>query len=209
MKQFGSILNFELKYYFKNKVFVGVTVFLVLLIAAVMFFPQISKAFRSDEETPGESKQPVMLVKAGEDQQADTVRGAFAAAFPDYDVQSTDADTKAIEEQITEEKAACAFVITSPTACSYYVHSLSMYDTNAETARGVLQNHATTTTAADKSISNTIVSTVFSPVIFCKVVYAALKSNSAERLHSSAGNPLGPERLGLNVIFTVTYISSE
>ncbi len=140
MKQFGSILNFELKYYFKNKVFVGVTVFLVLLIAAVMFFPQISKAFRSDEETPGESKQPVMLVKAGEDQQADTVRGAFAAAFPDYDVQSTDADTKAIEEQITEEKAACAFVITSPTACSYYVHSLSMYDTNAETARGVLQN---------------------------------------------------------------------
>ena len=29
MKQFGKILKFELKYYFKNKVFVGVTIFLV------------------------------------------------------------------------------------------------------------------------------------------------------------------------------------
>lgn len=153
MKQFGSILNFELKYYFKNKVFVGVTVFLVLLIAAVMFFPQISKAFRSDEETSGESKQPVMLVKAGEDQQADTVRGAFAAAFPDYDVQSTDADTKAIEEQITEEKAACAFVITSPTACSYYVNSLSMYDTNTEVAQGVLQHLYWMNALVDSGIS--------------------------------------------------------
>lgn len=153
MKQFGSILNFELKYYFKNKVFVGVTVFLVLLCAVVMFFPQISKAFRSDTETPGESERPVMLVKAGEDQQADTVRGAFAAAFPDYDVQSTDADTKAIEEQITEEKAACAFVITSPTACSYYVHSLSMYDTNTEAAQGVLQHLYWMNALVDSGIS--------------------------------------------------------
>lgn len=49
MKQFGKILKFELKYFFKNKVFVGVTVFLVLLIAAVMFFPRIATLFQSDE----------------------------------------------------------------------------------------------------------------------------------------------------------------
>ena len=41
MKQFGKILKFELKYYFKNKVFVGVTIFLVVLIAAVMCFPAL------------------------------------------------------------------------------------------------------------------------------------------------------------------------
>ena len=48
MKQFGKILKFELKYYLKNKVFVGVTVFLVLLIAAVMFFPRITAMFEED-----------------------------------------------------------------------------------------------------------------------------------------------------------------
>ena len=41
MKQFGTIFQFELISYFKNKVFVGVTVFLVVVIAAVMFFPNI------------------------------------------------------------------------------------------------------------------------------------------------------------------------
>lgn len=48
MKQFGKILKFELKYYLKNKVFVGVTIFLVLLIAAVMFFPRISAMFEKE-----------------------------------------------------------------------------------------------------------------------------------------------------------------
>ena len=41
MKQFGKILKFELKNYMKNKVFVGVTVLLVVIIAVVMFMPRI------------------------------------------------------------------------------------------------------------------------------------------------------------------------
>ena len=57
MKQFRTILNFELKNYFKNKVFVGVTIFLVALIAVVMFFPRLSASFQSDEvETPVSEK---------------------------------------------------------------------------------------------------------------------------------------------------------
>lgn len=51
MKQFRKIFNFELKYYLKNKVFAGVTVFLVLLIAVVMFFPRIMEAFKSGDDS--------------------------------------------------------------------------------------------------------------------------------------------------------------
>lgn len=40
MKQFGKILKFELKGYLKNKVFVGVTIFLVVAIAVAMFIPE-------------------------------------------------------------------------------------------------------------------------------------------------------------------------
>lgn len=39
MKQFWTILKFELQSYLKNKIFVGITVLLVGLIAVVMFFP--------------------------------------------------------------------------------------------------------------------------------------------------------------------------
>ena len=44
MKQFGKIFKFELKYYLKNKIFVGITLFLVILIGLVMFFPRVMTA---------------------------------------------------------------------------------------------------------------------------------------------------------------------
>ena len=50
MKQFGKILKFELKGYMRNKVFVGITIFLVVAIAVVMFIPNIIAAFESDDE---------------------------------------------------------------------------------------------------------------------------------------------------------------
>ena len=49
MKQFGKILKFELKNYAKNKAFVGVTIFLMVVIAIVMFFPRITALFQSDD----------------------------------------------------------------------------------------------------------------------------------------------------------------
>ena len=64
MKQFEKILKFELKYYLKNKVFVGITVFLVLLITIVMFFPRIMDIFKSDSGTDNTASElAVMLVK--------------------------------------------------------------------------------------------------------------------------------------------------
>ena len=65
MKQFGKILKFELKGYMRNKVFVGITIFLVVAIAVVMFIPNILAAFESDDEgdvTP--TDLPTMLVYA-------------------------------------------------------------------------------------------------------------------------------------------------
>ena len=142
MNQFKNILHFELKYYLKNKVFVGVTVFLILLIAGVMFFPSISAVIQFDKQSDTAQDRRVMLVKLEEEEQEQeqTIQEAFSAAFPGYDVQCTDADTQAIAEQITAGDAECAFVLTSPTSCSYYTQSLSMYDSNTTVAETVLQN---------------------------------------------------------------------
>ena len=60
MKQFGKILKFELKGYFKNKAFTGVTIFLVVAIAVAMFIPNIISAFKTGA-TPSKDL-PVMLV---------------------------------------------------------------------------------------------------------------------------------------------------
>lgn len=138
MKQFGNILKFELKHYLKNKVFVGVTVFLVLLIAAVMFFPRLSALFQSEDTADSPAQLSVMLVKAEDASQADMVKQVFAASFIDYEIQVTDAEISQIKDKITSGEAECAFVMTGPTAYTYYVNNLSMYDMNTEIADQVL-----------------------------------------------------------------------
>ena len=153
MKQFGKILKFELKYYLKNKVFVGVTVFLVLLIAAVMFFPRITAMFEEDNtvdvgdvgnvEIGDEQNQddlPVMLIKAEEAELAEMVRETFAAAFNGYNVQITDSAIDDVKSIITAGEAECAFVLTSPIEYIYYVNNLSMYDSNASMADEMLRH---------------------------------------------------------------------
>ena len=149
MKQFGKILKFELKYYLKNKVFVGVTIFLVLLIAAVMCFPRITAMFEekptgdnediviNDVQT-GTDNLPIMLIKA-EEGLAEMVCDTFAAAFNGYDVQITDAATDDVKSRIMAGEIDCAFVLSSPTEYIYYVNNLSMYDSNTAMADEMLR----------------------------------------------------------------------
>lgn len=139
MKQFGKILRFELKYYLKNKIFVGVTVFLVLAIAALMFFHRITALFQSDNTADTQKEQSIMLVKVDDTAQADMYKQTFAAAFTDYEVQITSDENSVIKEKITSGEVECAFVMTSPTTYTYYVNDLSLYDMNSEVASGVLQ----------------------------------------------------------------------
>ncbi len=138
MKQFGKILSFELKYYLKNKVFVGSTIVLVVLIAAVMCFPRVMGLFEDDDASDTPKTLPIMLVKADAPENADTVREIFSASFTGYDVQLTDADTESVKEQIVSGEAECAFVMTTPTSFTYYVNNLSMYDSNTAIAGEVL-----------------------------------------------------------------------
>ena len=139
MKQFGKILKFELKNYAKNKAFVGITIFLMVVIAVVMFFPRISAMFKSDETSDTTSDLSVMLVKADDASQADMVKETFAAAFTDYDVQITNDEIRVIKDKITSGDVECAFVMNEATSFTYYVDNLSMYDTNPDIATGVLQ----------------------------------------------------------------------
>lgn len=138
MKQFEKILKFELKYYFKNKVFVGITIFFMVAIAVVMFLPRALEMFKSDDAAGTPEEVDVMLVKADDTAQAGMVQEIFAASFADYDVRITDADTETIKSEIVSGEAECAFVMTGPASYVYYVNNLSMYDMNTQIADEVL-----------------------------------------------------------------------
>jgi len=139
VKQFGKILKFELKSYTKNKAFVGITIFLMVVIAIVMFFPRITALFDSNDTSDTNTDFTVMLVKADEPTQADMVRETFATSFTNYDVQITNEETSVIKDKIASGDVECAFVMNGATSFTYYVDNLSMYDMNPDIATGVLQ----------------------------------------------------------------------
>ena len=140
MKQFGKILKFELKGYLRNKVFVGITIFLVVAIAIVMFIPNIIAAFESDDEgdvTP--TDLPTMLVYAEDENLSATIKEYFGNAFVDYNVKVAEGSVDDVKSEITSGGAECAFVMNSASSYTYYVNNLSMYDMNTEVASSVLQ----------------------------------------------------------------------
>lgn len=140
MNQFGKIFKFELKYYLKNKVFVGITVFLVLLMAFIMFIPRITESVDTDTADNSAEELAVMLVKSNDTAQADMVKELFSASFTDYNVQVTNEDTDSIKEKIISGEAECAFVMTNATEYKYYVNNLGIYDMNTEIANEVLKS---------------------------------------------------------------------
>lgn len=142
MKQFGKILKFELMGYLRNKVFVGITVFLVVAIALAMFIPNIISAFDSDENAESITPQdrPVMLVWAEDARLSELVCEYFSEAFVGYEVKNADGDIEGLKSEITSGDAECAFVMDSAASYTYYVNNLSMYDTNTQVADSVLQS---------------------------------------------------------------------
>lgn len=139
MRQFKTILKFELKSYMKNKTFIGITLFLVIAITAVMFFPKISALFKSETDESDSIDNPVMLVRADSEDTAALTGNMFQASFPEYNVVLTDETDERIKTLVTDGDVECAFVMTSPTSYTYYVENLSLYDANAETADAVLR----------------------------------------------------------------------
>ncbi len=140
MKQFGTILKFELKGYLRNKVFVGITIFLVVAIAVVMFIPNIIAAFDSDEGTDTvPTDRPVMLIYAEDEALASLVSTYFDASFPEYEVKIANGSIDELKGEITSGEAECAFAMSSPASYTYYVNNLSMYDSNMAVADTVLQ----------------------------------------------------------------------
>ena len=140
MNQFRKILKFELKGYLRNKVFVGITIFLVVAIAIVMFIPNIIAAFESDNVGDATANDfPTMLVYAEDASLSAIVKEYFENAFVGYTVKVAEGSVDELKNDIISGNAECAFVMNTASSYTYYVNNLSMYDSNTAIADTVLQ----------------------------------------------------------------------
>ncbi len=67
MKQFKTILKFELAYFFKNKVFMGLTIVLLVGVALLLSFPRIMTLFDKGGDNTEVTDTTVMAVSCDDE----------------------------------------------------------------------------------------------------------------------------------------------
>ena len=139
MRQFKTILGFELQNYFKNKIFVSVTIIIMLAVAGVMFYPRMASFFTQGNEA-GQGDRPIMLVATDSSElPTSTTEAVFRRSFPHYQIKVTTDRVEQVKEQVKSGKAKYALVL-SDTSYTYYVNGLVMADSNVATANSVVKD---------------------------------------------------------------------
>lgn len=139
MRQFRTILGFELQNYFKNKVFVSVTIIIMLAVAGVMFYPRVASFFTQGNEA-GRGDRPIMLVATDSSElPASTIEAVFRRSFPHYQIKVTTDRVEQVKEQVKSSKAKYALIL-SDTSYTYYVNGLVMADSNVATANSAVKD---------------------------------------------------------------------
>lgn len=151
MKQFFSVLRFELAGYLKNKVYTGMTLALVLIMAVVLSFPTIKGLFTGDENAPdtaqgpavsapsqGSSSANVAVINADGALSEDALN-LFVSSLPGVSVHVMDADAAAMRDQVANGTYEGAAIIENAQKLTYIARNLGMYDNTSSTLSTALQ----------------------------------------------------------------------
>lgn len=137
MKQFFTVLKFELGNYFKNKSFVAATVVLAVILAAVITVPTLfmgnGSGSSQGEDGGGEAAGRKVLAVADESGSiAD--EESFASYLPEYQVTFCDGE-ESVRTMVEEEEAAAGFLVTGADSYEYILKNRSMMSDYQEPLR--------------------------------------------------------------------------
>ena len=138
MKQFLTVFKFEIKSYLKNKAYIGLTVALVIIIAGVIFFPQIKGLFSGDESTENDKSTVVFSGVSQEEQ--NYMSSVLGEMFPDNEIVFEDTDESELKEMVLNEECDFAVLIESETSYKYIVNNMGLYDANSQMLDEMMQS---------------------------------------------------------------------
>lgn len=151
MKQFFTVLKFELNNYFKNKGFMVTTLLLALILAAVVIVPTMIPGLLGDESdgTGSGTQEETGEGNAAEDIELDAfgiyiasdakgvnqelVTGAYPADWTTFKSESE------LKEAVEAGEVEAGFIMKSATDMTYVVNNLGMYDYAEESFTYALQ----------------------------------------------------------------------
>lgn len=130
MKQFKTILKFELDNYFKSKSYIISTIIICILAAGIMFAPRIKDAFKSDSSSSSSSNEENIedLTKyAIYDATGIAEEESLKDMFADIHFVFCDSADQ-VKEMVKSEEAKKGFIVNSLTSFDYVVFNNSMMD---------------------------------------------------------------------------------
>ena len=142
MKQFWTIFEFELRGYLKNKLFIAMTVIIVLIIAGILSFPRLTGFLKDNNiDLPSSEKEDKKIAICNKTGLEDEIfKQSFGSAFSDgYEISFLEND-KTIKRDVKSGQYDSAIILESPTSFKYVVETADMYSTEAQTASLVLLN---------------------------------------------------------------------
>ncbi len=129
MKQFKIIFSFEYFNYAKNKIFIGLTAVLIIIMAAVLFYPRLSQSKTADINIFQDSspKEIALLDLSGGN--AEAAAEYLTAAFGEGStVTAVDCPQEELEALVTNGDYTSAIVLTSPLSYKYIVQNSEITD---------------------------------------------------------------------------------
>lgn len=130
MKQFKRVFAFEMTSHLKNKAFVGVTIFLLILIAGLMFFPRIKEAIAgNDAKDDGQNVSMKVALYTEGDVDSELAKLAFGAE-PDFaeDEIVIETDLEKLKSEVVSGEYKCGYAVHSLQNYTYYVKTMNVYN---------------------------------------------------------------------------------
>lgn len=132
MRSFFHIFKFEFMNYIKNKLFIGMTIFLIAVIGIVLSFPHISAMFSSKDDN--ESSGPRVAVSRVDEGSLEI----FRTVLPDNEFVQDNRSEEELKKAVSEGEYESAIIITGDMSYRYIVKNLGLYDTVSEMVREIL-----------------------------------------------------------------------
>ncbi|MCR4604540.1 MAG: ABC transporter permease [Eubacterium sp.] len=177
MKQFKTIYKHELAGHIKNKAFVGVTIFLVLVVVAISFLPRLLNSSSSDTEGGGKKDKIGLLVESGVD--VEQAKEALLAEerFAGCEIM-VEKDVETLKNLVMVGDYKCGFAIHDAGHFTYFVDDLSFYDSSMESFSNTLKKLNFRTALKEKGMSAAEIEKISNIEIVGEPV--ALGSNQAQ-----------------------------
>lgn len=146
MKQLRTVFKFELFNFYKNKVFIGITLAFVIIIAGILSFPRVTEMFDKKDIENGEvivdnssaTKETIALQDNSGSNPEETLK-FFEVSMQNYKFVLVDKNVEDIKASIEKNEYKKAIIIEAPLKYKYIADYIGMNDYTELTISELIQ----------------------------------------------------------------------